>query len=90
MPPIAPWRTAIAGAALALSAAASAQAGTYDITVDKIRIDAGDFRKSGVGYNNSQTPTILRFKEGEEITLNVTNNLARGHLDSLARADPAV
>ncbi|OED47281.1 copper oxidase [Rhodobacteraceae bacterium (ex Bugula neritina AB1)] len=65
----------MAGAALALSAAASAQAGTYDITVDKIRIDAGDFRKSGVGYNNSQTPTILRFKEGEEITLNVTNNL---------------
>ncbi|UWQ32394.1 copper resistance system multicopper oxidase [Leisingera sp. M527] len=75
MPPIAPWRTAIAGAALALSAAAAAQAGTYDISVDKIRINAGDFRKSGVGYNNSQTPTILRLKEGEEVTFNVTNNL---------------
>jgi CopA family copper-resistance protein len=43
--------------------------------VDKIRIDAGDFRKTGVGYNKSQTPTILRFKEGEDVTLNVTNNL---------------
>ncbi|KIC20051.1 copper oxidase [Leisingera sp. ANG-Vp] len=75
MPPIVFLRAAIAGAALALSAAAAAQAGTYDITVDKIRIDAGDFRKSGVGYNNSQTPTILRFREGEKVTLNVTNNL---------------
>ncbi|KIC09051.1 copper oxidase [Leisingera sp. ANG-M1] len=75
MNPIVSLRAAIAGAALALSAAAAAQAGTYDITVDKIRIDAGDFRKSGVGYNNSQTPTILRFREGEEVTLNVTNNL---------------
>ncbi|MEX5601070.1 copper resistance system multicopper oxidase [Pseudophaeobacter sp. C1-32P7] len=72
---IAPWRTAFVGAALALSAATMAQAGTYDITVDKIRIDAGDFRKSGVGYNKSQIPTILRFSEGEEVTLNVTNNL---------------
>lgn len=75
MPPIVSLRAAVAGAALALSAAAAAQAGTYDITVDKIRINAGDFRKSGVGYNNSQTPTILRLKEGEEVTLNVTNNL---------------
>lgn len=72
---IASLRTACAAAALALSAATAAQAGTYNITVDKIRIDAGDFRKSGVGYNISQTPTILRFKEGENVTLNVTNNL---------------
>ncbi len=49
--------------------------GTYDITVDRVRIDTGNFRKMGVGYNKSQTPTILRFKEGEEVTINVTNNL---------------
>lgn len=68
-------RSALASAALAMSAVTAAQAGTYNITVDKIRIDAGEFRKTGVGYNNSQTPTILRFKEGENVTLNVTNNL---------------
>lgn len=66
---------AIAGATLALSAATAANAETYNITVDKIRLDTGDFRRSGVGYNKSQTPTVLRFKEGEEVTINVTNNL---------------
>ncbi len=49
--------------------------GTHDITVDRIRIDTGTFRKMGVGYNNSQIPTVLRFREGEEVTINVTNNL---------------
>lgn len=49
--------------------------GTYDITVDRVRIDTGNFRKMGVGYNKSQIPTILRFKEGEQVTINVTNNL---------------
>ena len=49
--------------------------GTYDITVDRVRIDTGNFRKMGVGYNKSQLPTTLRFKEGEEVTINVTNNL---------------
>jgi len=49
--------------------------GTYDITVDRVRIDTGDFRTKGVGYNNSPFPTVLRFKEGEEVTINVKNNL---------------
>ena len=49
--------------------------GTYDITVDKVRINTGKFKKTGVGYNNSSIPTILRFKEGEEVTINVKNNL---------------
>lgn len=75
MPTIEPWRAAIAGAAVILSATTAAYSETYDISVDKIRIDAGDFRKTGIGYNNSQTPTVLRFKEGEDVTLNVTNNL---------------
>lgn len=71
-----------AAAALALPTALSAHdaprvmsKGTYDITVDRIRIDTGTFKKMGLGYNKSQVPTILRFKEGEEVTINVTNNL---------------
>ena len=53
----------------------SADAGEYNITVDRIKIDAGNFTKQGLGYNGSQTPTILRFKEGEDVVINVTNNL---------------
>ena len=53
----------------------SADAGEYNITVDRIKIDAGNFTKQGLGYNGSQTPTILRFTEGEDVVINVTNNL---------------
>lgn len=60
---------------LGLSLAAPATAKTYDITVDKIRIDTGTFKKAGIGYNGSQTPTVLRFKEGEAVTIRVRNNL---------------
>ncbi|WP_122072291.1 copper resistance system multicopper oxidase [Pseudophaeobacter sp. EL27] len=68
-------RLAFACATMVLSTTTPALAGTYDISVDKIRIDTGEFRRNGVGYNKSQTPTILRFKEGEDVTINVTNNL---------------
>jgi L-ascorbate oxidase len=51
------------------------QAGTYDITVDPITIDTGSFQRKGVGYNGSSPGPVLRFKEGEQATINVTNNL---------------
>ena len=60
---------------IAALAATSATAGEYSFTVDRITIDAGNFTKQGIGYNGSQTPTILRFKEGEDVVINVTNNL---------------
>nr|WP_269333196.1 copper resistance system multicopper oxidase [Futiania mangrovii] len=69
-------RAAAFGAGLAMLPGGAAMAGTYDITVDRIAIDTGDFVKRGVGYNKSQTPTILRWREGEEVTINVTNNLS--------------
>ena len=72
---IAKIRTGFMGLLLGVSSAAGAYAGTYDISVDRIQLDTGEFKRKGVGYNNSQTPTILRFKEGEEVTLRVTNNL---------------
>ena len=64
------------GLGLAAAFASAAPAGSYDISVDRIAIDTGKFTKTGIGYNGSQTPTILRFKEGEEVTINVTNNLS--------------
>ena len=74
MKPIPLFKTAILAAALALSGNMTL-AGTYNISVDKIRIDTGTFKKTGIGYNRSQTPTVLRFKEGEQVTINVKNNL---------------
>jgi len=50
-------------------------AGTYNLTVDKVLIDTGDFTKEGIGYNGKSPGPILRFNEGEEVTINVTNNL---------------
>lgn len=67
--------TAAAGLTLWAGLAGIAQAGTYNITVDELELDTGDFTKTGIGYNGSTTPTVLRFKEGEEVTIKVTNNL---------------
>ncbi len=50
-------------------------AGTYDLTVDRVLIDTGEFTKQGIGYNGKSPGPVLRFKEGEEVTINVTNNL---------------
>ncbi|MCG2581542.1 MAG: copper resistance system multicopper oxidase [Marinobacter sp.] len=50
-------------------------AGEYDISVDRVQIDTGDFVKEGIGYNGASPGPVLRFKQGEEVTINVTNNL---------------
>ena len=50
-------------------------AGTYNLTVDRVTIDTGDFQREGIGYNGATPGPVLRFKEGEEVTINVTNNL---------------
>ncbi|MBQ0831913.1 copper resistance system multicopper oxidase [Marinobacter sp.] len=50
-------------------------AGEYNLTVDRVEIDTGEFVKEGVGYNGESPGPVLRFKEGEEVSINVTNNL---------------
>ena len=62
-------------AAMLTTTAIGAQAGTYDLTVDRVQIDTGDFVKEGIGYNGASPGPVLRFKEGEEVTINVKNNL---------------
>lgn len=62
-------------AILAGFAFSSASAGEYDISVDRVLIDTGDFVKEGIGYNGASPGPVLRFKEGEVVTINVTNNL---------------
>ena len=70
-------RILLTGAALAVASVVSGQslAGEYDIVVDRVEIDAGDFKRMGVGFNGSSPGPVLRFTEGEEVTINVTNNL---------------
>ncbi len=53
-----------------------ALAGEYDLSVDRVEIDAGDFTRTGVGFNGASPGPVLRFKEGENVTINVTNNLS--------------
>ncbi|WP_114417679.1 copper resistance system multicopper oxidase [Marinospirillum perlucidum] len=50
-------------------------AGEYELSVDPVVIDTGDFTKIGVGYNGSSPGPTLRMKEGEIATIRVTNNL---------------
>ena len=67
-------KTFLAGLA-ALLIPALGLAGEYNLTVDRVEIDTGDFVKEGIGYNGASPGPVLRFKEGEEVTINVTNNL---------------
>ncbi|AOY88192.1 copper oxidase [Marinobacter salinus] len=61
--------------ALALLLPFAGLAGEYDLTVDRVKIDTGEFVKKGIGYNGKSPGPVLRFKEGEEVSINVTNNL---------------
>lgn len=50
-------------------------AGEYHLSVDHVTIDTGDFVKQGIGYNGASPGPVLRFTEGETVTIKVTNNL---------------
>jgi CopA family copper-resistance protein len=66
--------------ALGLTAAAclagTVSAGEYHLSVDKITIDTGEFTRSGVGFNGTSPGPELRFQEGEDVVIHVTNNLS--------------
>lgn len=52
------------------------QAAEYHLTVDALTLDTGEFSRRSIGYNGSTDPTTLRFQEGEDVVINVTNNLS--------------
>lgn len=62
---------ALAVAVLSLPAMAK----PYELTVDYVEIDTGDTKTTGIGYNGSSPGPTLRFREGEEAEITVTNNL---------------
>lgn len=53
----------------------SLKAEVYNLTVDTVTIDTGAFTRSGIGYNGASPGPVLRFKEGEDVVINVSNNL---------------
>jgi CopA family copper-resistance protein len=69
-------RAATLGLGLATAVANVALAETYDLTVDEVTINTGAFKKTGIGYNGASPGPVLRFKEGEDVVINVTNNLS--------------
>ncbi|MFD2207659.1 copper resistance system multicopper oxidase [Kiloniella antarctica] len=52
-----------------------AKAEVYDLSVDNIIKNTNGFSKSSIGYNGTTPGPVLRFSEGEDVTINVTNNL---------------
>ncbi|MDY6816592.1 MAG: copper resistance system multicopper oxidase [Pseudomonadota bacterium] len=68
-------KNALMAGALGLLMPVMAAAGEYSLTVDRVMIDTGDFVKEGIGYNGASPGPVLRFREGENVTINVTNNL---------------
>lgn len=70
------YSLAAAGLVAALLVPSLSAAGEYNLTVDRVTIDTGDFTRRGVGYNGASPGPVLRFKEGEDVVINVTNNLS--------------
>ncbi|WP_336080618.1 copper resistance system multicopper oxidase [Thalassospira sp. CH_XMU1448-2] len=66
---------ALWGTLAALVLSSGSQAASYDLSVDYVTIDTGEMKTTGIGYNGSSPGPTLRFKEGEEAVIKVTNNL---------------
>ena len=69
-------RALVLGVGLAAALSSAAVAGEYALTVDPVTIDTGHFSRAGIGFNGASPGPVLRFKEGEDVTINVTNNLS--------------
>ncbi len=65
----------IIGLSLATTNTVPVSAGEYSLTVDPVEISTGEFTRTGIGYNGKTPGPVLKFKEGEDVTIKVTNNL---------------
>jgi len=65
----------VVGLSLLVLSAGDISAAEYSLSVDRVKIDTGDFTRMGIGYNGETPGPVLRFKEGEDVTIKVTNNL---------------
>ena len=69
-------RAFLLGAGLAASLSGAATAGEYSLTVDPVTVDTGAFTRTGIGYNGATPGPVLRFQQGEDVIIKVTNNLS--------------
>ena len=60
---------------LLLLLASPVSAAEFNLSVDPIMINAGEFSRPGIGYNGASPGPTLRMKEGDTATIHVTNNL---------------
>lgn len=67
--------TGIVGLSLLAFSVGNVDAAEYSLSVDRVKIDTGEFTRTGIGYNGETPGPVLRFKEGEDVKIKVTNNL---------------
>ncbi len=61
--------------AMAVGLMPAALAGTYNLTIDETTVDFSGTARPAMAINGSIPAPTLRFREGEEVEINVTNNL---------------
>ncbi len=73
------WRRMMRSATLAalacLAAGTAARAGTYDLVIGETTLDVTGRDRPAMAINGTVPGPVLRFKEGEDLTINVTNRL---------------
>lgn len=60
-----------------LALAANALGGSYDLVIDEGQVELSDGRRPALTINGQSPAPELRFKEGEEVEIRVTNRLDR-------------
>ena len=69
-------RLLAAAAVLGLSAlGVPALADTYRLSIEEVTVERGGVTKTAIGYNGQSPGPTLRFREGEEVVIEVTNRL---------------
>ena len=69
-------QNAISSEAKAAGAPAETSPGVYDLTIAKTRVKVGGKSGRGVTVNGGIPGPLLRFKEGDDVTINVRNTLS--------------
>ena len=73
--PLSVWGLAVVTIVVWLSSTAGTQAGTYDLSIGEKTINLTGRDRPALAINNTIPGPVLRFKEGENLTINVTNTL---------------
>jgi FtsP/CotA-like multicopper oxidase with cupredoxin domain len=68
-------KAAFFSAAFMAMMVSAAFAGTYNLTIGETTLKYGDTEAPAMAINGTVPGPVLRFKEGEELTINVTNKL---------------